>query len=211
MANSPVRSALILVSALALVAPAAWADDDVEDDFTREGFYLTLQGVSALPAENLELRSAPAEFGVNVAGGWRFYQNFATEVEMEYIPDLAKGDIELRTFGTSFNLRAYPLARLGEPDSWLQRIQPFFKGGFGWQWTQRRGRGLPNQDDGGFAGRLGGGLDIYLTRNLVLTGSATYQLSTGDTRDVRLTATGSKRDTRYLSVGWGLTYRFGDD
>ena len=39
-----------------------------------------------------------------------------------------------------------------------------------------RAGGLPNRDRGDFAGRVGGGMDFYVTENWVLVMSANYQL-----------------------------------
>jgi hypothetical protein len=42
------------------------------------------------------------------------------------------------------------------------------------------------------------GFDFYRTENVALSADAIYTLGTGDARDYR-----------YLSIGWGFTYRFG--
>jgi hypothetical protein len=55
-----------------------------------------------------------------------------------------------------------------------------------------------DRDEGNFAGRLGGGIDVYLTGNWVLTADAIYTIGSGDVSDFP-----------YLSIGWGFAYRFG--
>ncbi len=52
-------------------------------------------------------------------------------------------------------------------------------------------------DETDFAGRVGGGIDIYATENIVVTLDATYVVPTGDVDDLD-----------YLSIGWGVQYRF---
>ena len=55
-------------------------------------------------------------------------------------------------------------------------------------------------DDSGFVGRFGGGLDIYVTRNVSLGASASYVVPFG-TWD-------SGFDYNYISLEWGFQYRF---
>ena len=57
----------------------------------------------------------------------------------------------------------------------------------------------------GFAGRLGGGLDVYLTKNVVLNTEATVLVATQDfdTRD-----SDNIDALWYVSIGAGLRYQF---
>ena len=63
-----------------------------------------------------------------------------------------------------------------------------------------------------FIGRFGGGLDIYLTPQLALTGEFTYVAAT----EAKATyynnwnywTDDSGIDPSYMSVSWGLMYRF---
>ena len=48
-----------------------------------------------------------------------------------------------------------------------------------------------------FAARFGGGIDIYMTENIVFTLETDYVLPTGDVEDLD-----------YVSIGWGFQYRF---
>ena len=49
----------------------------------------------------------------------------------------------------------------------------------------------------GFAARLGGGIEVYANEHFVFTLGVDYVLPTGDVKDLD-----------YVSVGWGLEYRF---
>ena len=68
-----------------------------------------------------------------------------------------------------------------------------------WQWVQSRGFSGGNavDDDGGFAGRFGAGLEIYLTESIVLTGDASYSLPVGGASDFS-----------YWTFGGGFQWRF---
>ena len=80
------------------------------------------------------------------------------------------------------------------------RLQPFALVGIGTTIGEVRdsfGAGL-EIEEADFVARFGGGLDFYLTESLALTLDASYVLPTGDLADFD-----------YVSLGWGLQYRFG--
>ena len=62
-----------------------------------------------------------------------------------------------------------------------------------------RGFGLPNLNwtDANFAMRFGGGIDLYATKNVVVSAQADYLLPFG-----------SLDGFDFLSIGLGLQYRF---
>jgi hypothetical protein len=78
------------------------------------------------------------------------------------------------------------------------RFQPFIKLSPTWQWAERTVDGDDKEGQGGFVGRMGGGLDIYVTKNVVLVTSALYNWPTG-----------SIDSYGYWSFGAGVQYRFG--
>ncbi len=205
------RSLLAPVAALgaALAAtPAARAED-----YVRTGWYAGARGVYAVedfdvdtPAPAIAPSKAKAEndFGFNLFGGYRLFSFLASDFEFEYIDAIpvrgkpAGPNFDVRTFSLSWNFRGYPLAWVFEPGSPLQRLQPYLSAGVANQWIQLQRLPSGDKDEGNFAGRLGGGLDLYLTENVVLTADAKYTLGTGDVKEFR-----------YWSIGWGLAYRFG--
>ncbi len=97
------------------------------------------------------------------------------------------------------NLKLYPFGG---------RFQPFALGGAGFLWasldcTDTNGVAM---DCGGagfddtevaFAGRFGGGLDVYITRHLAVSGELAYVMPTGDLSDMR-----------FLTFGAYVTLRF---
>ena len=107
--------------------------------------------------------------------------------------------IEADTLLGFTNLKLYPFSG---------RFQPYALGGAGFLWAS-----LDCKDPGGasmdcsgagfndtevaFAGRFGGGLDVYLTRHVALSGELAYVMPTGGLSDMN-----------FLTFGAYLTFRF---
>ena len=209
----PAALTAAIILAVSAAAPALAVEPP--EDFTRDGWYLTLQGVYAM--EDFDDGEFEREIGAvnvgvdhddgwggNLHAGYRFLQNFALELEFEYAdafesnvdPSGVNFGIKTRTWTFAFNGKVYPFTRLTGPSGWLARIQPFVTAGTAWQWVDTYHGG--DYTDGDFAGRAGGGLDVYITENFVWSSTAAYNFGTGDVKDFR-----------YLSIGTGLQYRFG--
>lgn len=192
----------LLAVAAPLLAPTAPAD---AQDYVREGWYVGARGVYAIEEFDVDA-SVDDDFGFNVFAGYRMYEGLASDFEFEYIDAFsARGrpagpDFDIRTFDLSWNFRVYPLAWVFEPDSVFQRVQPYLSAGPSLQWVQLQRVPGGDRDEGNFAGRLGGGIDFYLTDSVALSADAIYTIGTGDVSDYP-----------YLSVGWGITYRFGGE
>lgn len=193
------RPRLLLASLAALVAaPLAAA----AEDFLQEGWYLGGRGVYT--QSDFDTQGVAEDgFGFNLSAGYRIYKYLASDFEFEYIlPIPVDGkpgpNFEVRTFNLAWMFRLYPLAWAFEPKSPLQRVQPYLAAGPAWQWVQLERK--PDKNEGGFAGRLGAGFDVYLTRRLAFNADAKYMLSTGDVSDFR-----------YWSIGWGFAYHFGPE
>lgn len=192
------RTWITLLAATTLAASAL--AEEPPPDYTREGWYLQAQGVYAIPY--FQDFDPGNDAGFNVAGGWRGWEMFAGEFEFEWINRFPgpSDEPDFRTYDVALMFKLYPLARLFDASSTANRFQPWLKAGPGWQYVERRGGGQPNRDRGDFAGRVGMGIDIYLTPHWVLVGSGTYQLPTSDTDRYQ-----------YLAAGGGFQYRFGGD
>jgi len=102
--------------------------------------------------------------------------------------------IDAKTLLGFTNLRLYPFGG---------RIQPFATGGAGFLWASLDCRDTSGaaMDCGGagfadeefaFAGRFGGGLDVYLTRNILVSGELSYVMPTGDLGDMRFLTFGAQ-------------------
>ena len=195
--RSKLAPAVALAAALA-ASPAARAAD-----YARTGWYAGARGVYTQNDFDVP-GNAEDDFGFNLFAGYRLFRGLASDFEFEYIDAIrvdgnaGNPDFDVRTFVLAWNFRAYPLSWVFEPDSPLQRVQPYLSAGVSNQWVQLQRLPGGDRDEGNFAGRLGGGLDVYLTENWVLTADAIYTIGTGDVSDFP-----------YLSIGWGFAYRFG--
>jgi hypothetical protein len=106
-------------------------------------------------------------------------------------------DVEVEAWAFTLDGKLYPLALLEEKLPPLaSRFQPFATGGFGY--LNLSLDGPPDLEDWDFIGRLGGGLDVYLTRNIVISVDTTYVIPVSDDFD----------ELDYFSVGWGVMFRF---
>jgi opacity protein-like surface antigen len=192
-----------LAPAAALAAALAASTSARAEDFSRTGWYAGARGVYT--QNDFDVAGhAEDDFGFNVFGGYRLFSFLASDFEFEYIDALrvegnaGNPNFDVRTFVLAWNFRAYPLSFVLKPESALQRVQPYLSAGVSNQWVQLQRLSGGDRDEGNFAGRLGGGIDVYLTGNWVLTADAIYTIGSGDVSDFP-----------YLSIGWGFAYRFG--
>jgi hypothetical protein len=106
-------------------------------------------------------------------------------------------DVTIDVWALTLDGKLYPLAGLEQKlPALARRFQPFATVGFGYLEVD-----VPSgvdSDDWDFVARFGGGLDVYVTRNIAISVDATYVLPV--TEDLE--------DLDYLSVGWGVLFRF---
>jgi len=177
-----------------------------EDDFSRSGLYLGLGGTVAFPIsaeDELEdefgsSADVSESLGLNVRAGIRG-KWAAGELHFEWAEgfDVEAGGLDFKLDGWALTLdgKLYPLAGVERKLPPLaRRFQPFATVGFGWVNIN----GPQGLDDGDFAVRIGGGIDVDLTKNIAIIIDATYVLPVSATID----------DMDYVSVGWGFLYRF---
>ena len=197
------RPRRLLAPAAALGAVLAAAPAARAEDYVRTGWYAGARGVYTQEDFDIDAE-VDDDFGFNLFAGYRLFSFLGSDFEFEYVDALpARGkpagpNYDVRTFNLSWNFRAYPLAWAFEPSSPFQRVQPYLSAGVSNQWVQLRRQPAGNSNQGNFAGRLGAGIDFYLTEHLALTSNGIYTLGTGDVNDFH-----------YWSIGWGLLYRFG--
>lgn len=219
--HTATRWAALACSALALlVARTATADGA---DFARSGAYL---GAGATWVTDL-FEDAASDYASDLAGssvsveiddswgaqavlGYRVLSFLAIEAQYEHVDELeieasgagVAGRVELEGHVLTGNLK------LVIP-TW--RIQPYLLGGIGVVWYDASGTisGLGTavfEDDRAFAGRVGAGLDLYLTRSWLLEVGATAVLST---EKISSNATAEDLDgLHYVAAGATLQYRF---
>jgi hypothetical protein len=197
--NLMLRSAFPVFLALALASVSNLAAAEAGEagkgarakpDYSRTGCYLGLAGTVAFPLSEDDVDES---LGLHARGGCRGKWG-GGEVHYEWLEgfsaDLDGTEIEIDGWALTVDGKVYPLAGLEDRfHVEARRIQPFATVGFGY---------LKLGGDWDFAARLGGGLDVYVTRNIAINIDATWVVPTTDRLD----------DTDYLSVGWGVLYRF---
>jgi len=209
------------VAALTLTfGSASSAEDGSDIDYNRLGGYIELGGVyawSSFGRSDLNI-DGDSTGGFSLRLGNRFDQFVAVEFQYEFLAQLtvtAKDSgattsvgatTEFYTHQMTFNFRVYPFA--SEEDGFFQpilagRIQPFALAGLGVTIID-----TPEGDAVGFVSRFGLGVDLYATKNIVLSLEGTYALSSGsadaETAGGQLPVGGLD----HVSLGVGATYRF---
>jgi hypothetical protein len=141
--------------------------------------------------EGFDVRVADNDFKVD---GWAltldgklYFVELVHEILRYFEAPVGPAQTRFQPFGTvGFGYLAFDLSQLRESldESAKTAVPPVFPSdGF---------------EDWDFAVRLGGGLDVYLTRNIAISLDATYVLPVSDALD----------DMDYLSLGLGFLYRF---
>ena len=204
--SAPITLGWIL-GALLLFATPASAQDGGDVDFMPDGWFLGLGGTYGIENfDGSDLDDSDNEWGGNIYAGWRFLRYFSGDLTFEYIDEFNVSDANPpgfnngadvdRFYSLTVNGRAYaPMDKVG-----LARLQPYASAGFGLLHARIDDpTGMrSNKERGRFTGRVGGGVDLALTERLVFNASANYFLPTG-----------ALSDLDFLSVGFGLAYRFG--
>jgi opacity protein-like surface antigen len=136
-------------------------------------------------------------YGFNTWAGYRFVDFLSAEMNLEYLDgfdfDIFGADIEGEALAFTWNAKVFPLTRVI-----TDRIDPFLYAGIGIGWLEYDAGRFGTADGTGFIARFGGGVDLYLTENLAFQASSSYVLPTGDLDDFA-----------YVSLVFGLQYRFG--
>lgn len=167
------------------------------DVFNRPGPYVGVGG--SYMVSGFQGGAQSADFGdtlgFNVRGGYRLNEYWAFEGLYEYGDDFGAhqvvpgGDIQTNTFMGS--------AKLIVP---LGRFQPYLSGGVGLvNANADKSLRRTNWDVDGtnFAGRFGGGVDLYATENVAVYLDASYTMPIHEVSDLY-----------HFSFGWGAKYVF---
>lgn len=185
------------------------------DAFDRRGWLAGVKGSYALQtfeddAES-ELRnlipsasvSVDDSFAISGHAGYRCDSRVSVAVQVEWI-DKFDADASVAGMGKVASATAESLVVTANAKGYLLtgRFQPFLLVGLGGMTAKVEakdsvGAGLTSQREDGFAARFGGGLDVYATKNLVVTMGVDYVLPWGDVEDLD-----------FLSIGGGVEYRF---
>jgi len=192
---------------LLLGVSGIYAADTKEDDLESE-LFVNPAGVPV----NLSLKNT---FGIKSQAGYRCHPRFSAEVEVEWLDDFEgtvfiggpvgeKVSVDLEPLVVTTSLKGYLLTG---------RYQPYALIGGGAMVVEANLKdncclSLREQDvlplgssetdtRRGVVMRFGGGLDFYATKQIVLTVGVDYLLPFGEVEDFD-----------YLSIAWGLRYRF---
>lgn len=214
----------VAVLLAASIAQAGTAQD--EKDFGRPGFYIGAAGSYTHNFFDDQIDDAfedlvPAKvdvdiddsFGISARVGYRVASFIAFELQYEWI-DNFKTEVTSPAFSgakATIDITGHALTLNTKLIAPLWRIQPYLLVGAGYALydsdtnSVAKALGIKGGDESGFAGRLGGGIDWYLTRNLVLATDVTVLLTT---QDFKQPDTGDVDNLYYLSMSAGLQWRF---
>jgi opacity protein-like surface antigen len=198
---------------------ALTAEDEIDpEDYARRGWMIGVGGSYAIETfeddaqSNLDRilgvptrLSVDNSFGFSGRGGYRCHRRFSAEFQIEWL-DGFDSDFSSTGFGELGELRFEPIVYTTNVKGYLLtgRYQPFLLLGAGLTSVDAKltkdnvGLGLSsNQNENSFTMRFGGGIDLYATKNVVVSLQADYVRPFGNLDDLT-----------YVSIGWGLQYRF---
>jgi len=178
------------------------ADDEIDpEDYARRGWMLGLGGSYGIEtfqddAESNLSRvlgvptklSVDNSFGINGRAGYRCHRRFSAEVEIEWL-DGFESDFSSPGFGELGELKFEPIVYTANFKGYSVDVKLT---------KDNVGLGLSSSEsENAFTMRFGGGIDLYATKNVVVTLQADYVRPFGNLDDLD-----------YVSIGWGLQYRF---
>jgi opacity protein-like surface antigen len=181
--------------AAAAEEPADEADSADAPEYDRDGWYAGLGGGAAL--ELFKDGSAGDSGIAQLRAGYHFLRFAALEFQLEYTPKFKgkSGDyqgVNTATWAAWVNAKGYPTA------PWTGRFQPFGMVGIAWMWERLTGSAISgSQEHGDFAARFGGGIDFYVTENIMVTAESAWVLPTGRLNQLN-----------QVQIGGALQYRF---
>ena len=163
--------------------------------YDRDGWYLGLGGGYAI--ELFDGGDSGNAGFAQLRAGYHFLRFASIETQLEYTPKF-NGEsgqftgVDTATWAVWANFKGYPTA------PWTGRFQPFAMVGIAWMWERLTGPAINNSDEhGGFASRFGGGIDLYITDNIVVTAEGAYVLPAGHISALN-----------QVQIGGALQYRF---
>lgn len=168
------------------------AHETTAPDYARPGAYVSLgvagalytefdeEAVDQLAALGYTVKSKTSvPLGFDFRVGYRLVRHVAVEVHLQYLPnaDVQISDVvfyNLETWTLTANIKGYPFTG---------RIQPYVLVGLGNMHGELRDLGfLAGGSEDGFAVRLAGGVDYYLTDNLALVAELGGVIPTKDVK-----------------------------
>jgi opacity protein-like surface antigen len=202
--------AALAVLVVSLASDAARAEDD---DFGRSGPYLAVGASRSIDLVEPFLDGTPVldqidisdSWGANGRIGYRLTSWFSLEAEYEWLEpfNVSLQGVHLGTLGAQ---SATGNLRFTLP---LNRFQPYFLLGAGAIFLKVDDPlGVLSVDHSAFAGRVGLGIDVYLTRSFLLNAGVEGVLSPAEIRLSTGAATYSEHGLGTLTFQFGFGYRF---
>lgn len=175
---------IAILALLALGASAAFAQD-----YSRTGMYGQLNGVASFDSID-GVPSSALDNAIGVSGriGYRLTPRLAFEGQVEYSGDFACCGADVSATVVTANGKFFVMT---------ERAQPYLLWGLGGAFGSFSIPGFGSAKDSGFAVKIGGGLDYYVSESWGLTGEVSYNIGTGDLEDFN-----------YIAIGWGAFLRF---
>ena len=204
----------IVCSSFALTA----GEDAEQDEFARRGWLIGVAGSYAIETFKDDLESdiqdlvgfpvglsVDNSLGITGRAGYRCHRRFSAEVEVEWLNGF-DSDVSAPGFGKIDTIDIEPVVVTANMKGYILtgRYQPFLLVGGGVM-TAKGGKVRDTVGPGlslteranGFAMRFGGGIDLYVTKHVVVNVGVDYVLPFDDLKDLD-----------YISIGWGIEYRF---
>jgi opacity protein-like surface antigen len=207
-----------LLACLLLLSPltalTALADQDESPDYSRTGFYVGggLTYATDLYEDEIQDQVGFAvdiddTFGANARAGARFFRFVGVELQYEWLDSYdikipnAGGKAKVDTQTATINLKLYLP---------IKRFQPYLLGGIGFQRYELDGNFFNGtvqfkQDEYEMAGRLGVGIDLYFTENVVFFFEGSAVLSDAE---IKIPTISNVNNLFYAGVETGLMWRF---
>jgi opacity protein-like surface antigen len=188
-----VAAALLASLASAGCASARSPAESVSgSEFSREGAYLGIYGIKSyedFDTSGSGVDTGDSDLGIGGKLGLRFAPAFAVELVAENVKGF---EIESGTVESDLDLTNYGV--MGKFFIAHERIQPYLLAGAGVASADVSGFDF---DDDGWFGRLGLGVDAYVTENFALFGEVNYNRMMGDVNDLH-----------HIDLQVGLMFRF---
>ena len=177
-------------------------EKDLEKDFRRQlepsGGFGMGNSVASLSVDN--------SHGFNARVGYRCHRRFSAEVEVEWLNGF-DADLTQPGFVQLARVEVDPLVVTANAKGYLLtgRYQPFLLIGAGAMSADIKVRdpvglsftAVRSESENVFAMRFGGGIDLYATKNLVVSLEADYVYPFGNLDELD-----------YVTISWGFQYRF---
>jgi hypothetical protein len=179
-AAAPLLAASCLAALVVPLGPSpVRAEPAPQPVYSRDGAYIGVRGIYGVTYFSGEGPTRHVQngwgFGANV--GYRWRELWGAEIDIEVMdPGYRVNGEVFRNVGMTLYGKVYPLGLLPERENWLDRFQPYVRLGAGFQYYYTKQEQF---SEIGFAARVGGGTEFYLTRQLAITLDASYAYTTG--------------------------------